>query len=139
MAKEIKIEKQYPFPIEKVWNAISTSEALSEWLMPNDFRLEKDYEFTFQTKPQPGFDGKVKCKIIDFQEPTKLVYTWQGGPLKKPTTVSFFLKAKKEGTLLSFSHSGFEGFINQYIVRFILGSGWKNLLSKKINIYLRNE
>jgi uncharacterized protein YndB with AHSA1/START domain len=136
MAKEIKIERFYPYPVERVWNAISSSEALGAWLMPNDFKLEVGYEFTFRTKPQPGFDGIVKCKVIDFEVPTRLVYTWQGGPLTKPTTVSFELKSAEDGTMLYFRHSGFEGLINQYIIRFILGSGWKNLLQKKIKEYL---
>lgn len=136
MAKDIHIERFYPYPIEKVWNAIATPEALSAWLMPTDFRLEVGYEFTFRTKPQPGFDGIVKCRVIDFEVPTRLSYTWQGGPLKKPTTVSFELKPLNEGTMLYFRHSGFEGFINQYIVRFILGSGWQDLLFKKIKLYL---
>ena len=136
MGKEIKIERFYPYPIEKVWNAISSSEALEKWLMPNDLKLKKGYEFSFRTKPQPGFDGIVKCKIIDFEAPTKLQYSWQGGPLKKPTLVAFELKAEKGGTRLYFRHSGFEGFINQYIIRFILGRGWKNLLDSKIKKYL---
>lgn len=136
MGKEIKIERFYPYSIERVWNAIATSEALSEWLMPNNFKLENGYEFTFKTKPQPGFDGIVKCKVIDFNEPTRLSYSWQGGPLKKPTIVSFELKSSEDGTILYFKHSGFEGFINEYIIRFILGSGWRDLLFKKINTYL---
>lgn len=136
MAKEITIERFYPYPIESVWAAIATSEALSEWLMPNDFRPEIGHEFTFKTKPQPGFDGIVKCRIITVEAPTRLSYTWQGGPLKKATTVSFELTSTTDGTLLYFRHSGFEGFINQYIVRFILGNGWKDLLFKKIKLYL---
>lgn len=136
MGKEIKIKRFYPFPIEKVWNAIATAEALGEWLMPNDFRLVLGNEFTFRTKPQPGFDGIVKCKVIDFEIPTRLSYTWQGGPMKKPTLVTFVLKPQEEGTMIFFTHSGFEGFINQYIIRFILGSGWKKLLFKKIQIFL---
>ncbi len=136
MGKEIKIERFYPHPIDKVWEAISTAEALAEWLMPNDFKLEKNHEFTFRTKPQPGFDGIVKCKVLDFEAPTKLQFTWQGGPLKKPTLVTFELEPTKNGTHLHFSHSGFEGFINQYIVRFILGNGWKGLLKTSIKKYL---
>lgn len=136
MKKEVKLERFYPHPIEKVWNAIATSEALAAWLMPNDFKLEKGHEFTFKTKPQPGFDGIVKCRVIDFEAPKKLQYSWQGGPLHKPTLVTFELEAVENGTNLNFRHSGFEGFINQYIVRFILRSGWKDLLNKKITKYL---
>lgn len=136
MAKEIHIQRFYPYPIHKVWAAISTSEAFSEWLMPNDFKLELGREFTFKTKPQPGFDGIVKCRVIDFEVPHRLAFTWQGGPLKKPTTVNFELSPTPEGTILNFRHSGFEGFINSYIVRFILGNGWKDLLFKRILKYL---
>lgn len=137
MGKEITLERLYPYSIEKVWEAIATSEALAEWLMPNSFKLEQGHEFTFQTKPQPGFDGIVRCKVIAFEVPTKLQYTWQGGPLKKPTTITFELQATPEGTLLRLRQSGFEGFINKYIVRFILGNGWKQLLSQKIVTYLQ--
>lgn len=136
MTNEIKIEKFFPHSIDKVWEAISTAEALSEWLMPTDFKLEKDYEFTFKTSPQFGFDGIVKCKLLDFEIPTKLSYTWQGGPMIKPTLISFELKSVQNGTLLYFTHSGFVGLINQYIIRFILERGWKDLLFKKIMNYL---
>ncbi len=136
MGTEINIEKFYPYPIEKVWQAIATSDALSEWLMPNDFKLEIGHTFTFKTKPQPGVDGIVNSQFVFFEIATRVIYTWQGGPLKKPTTISFELKSTQNGTILNFKHSGFEGFINQYIVRFILGNGWKDLLLKKIKLYL---
>jgi len=136
MAKDISIQSFYPYPIDKVWTAIATSSALSDWLMPNDFKLESGHEFKFQTKPQLGFDGIVNCQVIDFEVPKKLTYTWQGGPLKRPTTVSYELTSNCNGTILYFNHSGFEGFMNQYFVRFILGYGWKDLLIKKILIYL---
>lgn len=70
MAKDISIQSFYPYPIDKVWTAIATSRALSDWLMPNDFKLESGHEFKFQTKPQLGFDGIVKCKslILKFQK-----------------------------------------------------------------------
>lgn len=139
MAKLIKLERVYPYPLEKVWKAISTAEALSQWLMPTDFILEIGREFTFQTKPQPGFDGKVRGKVIHFEPNNFLIFTWQGGPMKKPTTVRFDLSPTPEGTLLTFTHSGFEGFINQYIVRFILEKGWKDLLTNQISRFLSHE
>jgi uncharacterized protein YndB with AHSA1/START domain len=131
-----EIEKIYPNPIEEVWEAIASSEALATWLMPNDFKLIKGHKFQFIAPKQPMFDGTVHCEIIDFEVPTKLQYTWQGGPLTKPTIVTFDLLSIADGTKLTFTQSGFEGFIGGYIVRFILGQGWKNLLNKKIKSYL---
>lgn len=137
MGKEIKIERSYPHTVEKVWEAISTSEALASWLMPNDFKLIRGHRFQFRAPRQPGFDGIVNCEVLDFNEPTLLKFSWQGGPLKKPTVVTFKLRATADGTHLQFTHSGFEGVIGGYIVRFILGQGWKNLLVKKILQYLQ--
>lgn len=136
MGKEIRLERFYPHPIQAVWNAIASAEALSQWLMPTDFVLEPGRAFSFQTKPQPGFDGKVHCRIVEFEVPRRLVYTWQGGPMKRPTQVEFVLKEEGEGTRLFFSHSGFEGLINAYLVRFILGRGWRDLLFHKISRFL---
>jgi len=137
MSKQIQLERTYPHPIEKVWSAIATSEALASWLMPNDFKLEKGHRFQFRAPKQPGFDGIVRCQILDFSAPHLLQYSWQGGPLKKPTVVTFKLLAVPGGTRLNFTHSGFEGIVGGYIVRFILGQGWKKLLAEKIVGYLQ--
>ncbi len=132
MASQIEISRFYAYPIEKVWKAISTQEALAQWLMPNDFKLEEGHTFTFRTKPQPGFDGIVYCRLVHFKIPDTLQFTWQGGPIIKPTLVTFHLESVQGGTLLRFCHSGFEGFINEYIIRFILSNGWKTMFAKKI-------
>ncbi len=35
--KTLRKEVFYPHPRDKVWAALTTPEALAEWLMPNDF------------------------------------------------------------------------------------------------------
>jgi uncharacterized protein YndB with AHSA1/START domain len=135
MAKEIIIERIYPHPIEQVWAAITTSEALSEWLMPNDFKLEKGHRFQFKAPKQVGFDGLISCEVLDFNPPNLLVYSWKGGPLREPTRISWVLEACPEGTKLTFTHTGFKG-ISGFFVRILLGNGWQSLLKIKILNYL---
>jgi uncharacterized protein YndB with AHSA1/START domain len=137
MAKDIVIERIYNFPIDKVWAAISTTEGLSEWLMPNNMVLQKGHQFQFTAPKQIGFDGIIHCEIIDFEIPNLLIYTWQGGPLKEPTTVKWELEKIGDGTKLIFTHSGFKGF-SGYFVRFILGNGWQGLIKQKIVNYLNS-
>lgn len=133
MKDSILLEREYDFPIEKVWEAISTQKALATWLMPNNFQLKEGFKFSFQAPKQPFFDGTVHCEVIGFQEPTFLQYSWQGGPMKRPTVVTFRLvELDSNKTLLRFEHSGFSGFFNQLVVRRILSSGWKGLLSESI-------
>jgi uncharacterized protein YndB with AHSA1/START domain len=136
LSKEINIERVFPNSIEQVWEALTTSEALAVWLMPNNFELKKGHKFQFNAPKQLGFDGIIHCEVIDFQIPSKLQYTWQGGPLKKPTMITFELSSLEEGTKMKFTQSGFEGFIGGYIVRFILGHGWKNDIFEKLKSYL---
>lgn len=137
--KAIKINRFYPYAIEKVWAAITDADALSEWLMPTeDFVLKKDHQFKFKTKPSPGFDGIVHCKIIDIHVPNQITYHWQGGNMKQPTTVLWKLKQIEDGTVVELQHTGFEG-LNGLIVRTILSFGWKSLLGKKLSAFLNKD
>ncbi len=127
----------YPYPIAQVWEALSSQEALSSWFMSTDFEAVVGKQFSFKTKPAPGFDGVVKGVVLVVEPPHKLVYSWQGGPLKK-TKVSFQLKEVQEGTKLTFEHSGFTG-LSELFPRFILGSGWKGLLTKNLYHWLESQ
>jgi uncharacterized protein YndB with AHSA1/START domain len=136
---EIVLQKVYHQEIEQVWKALTTAESLAQWLMPNDFKLEMNHRFQFRTKPQkPFFDGIVECEVVEINAPHALAYTWKGGAMKKPTLVRWQLKKVENGTELTLSHSGFEG-LGGYLLRFILGSGWKGLLQKTLLKYLETN
>ncbi|MEM9545215.1 MAG: SRPBCC domain-containing protein [Bacteroidota bacterium] len=136
MSKSITLTKIYDYPVEKVWQALTDREALSEWLMPCDFEPQIGHEFQFITKPSLGFDGIVNCKVLELDVNKILSYSWSGGSLKN-TIVTFKLTALENQTRLDFEHSGFEGFINSIIVRRILSSGWKKkILSVQLSKYL---
>ncbi|NJM07773.1 SRPBCC domain-containing protein [Candidatus Gracilibacteria bacterium] len=128
---ELLFEVTYPHPPEHVWRALTDAEALAAWLMPNDFQPVVGHHFTFQAPPQPGFDGIVRCEVLAVEPPRRLSYSWQGGPLKTPTTVSWTLAAIDEGTKLRLVHSGFAG-IGGLIARLILGEGWRGLLKQDL-------
>lgn len=121
MKRDLHFEAVYQHPIEKVWGAITTSEALSQWLMPNDFKLSIGHEFQFRTKPAPGFDGIVHCVVMEIQPPHKLVYSWQGGGVD--TVLTWTLESVPGGTRLTLDHTGFRG-IRGFFVSAILGKGW---------------
>src|ERR1043166_665732 len=61
----IVYEIVYPHPIWTVWRALTTSEALAQWLMPNDFAPQVGHHFTFQTEPQGGWSGIVHCQVVE--------------------------------------------------------------------------
>ena len=98
---------------EKVWEFLTSSELLSQWLMENNFRAEVGYKFQFKAKPRPGFDGNVYCEVLELQPNKRLSYSWKGGPGKGKivldSVVSWTLIRRDYGTELQLEHSGFKG------------------------------
>jgi uncharacterized protein YndB with AHSA1/START domain len=137
MARRIEFTKVYDHQIKDVWEALTNSEALSEWLMPCDLKPIVGHKFQFKTKPYPGFNGIVDCEVLEVEHQRKLFFSWSGGTLKN-TTVSFELTELGNKTQLQFVHSGFEGFFNKIIVSRILTNGWLNkILTVNLIKYLR--
>lgn len=130
----IKRERIYPYRVEQVWRAISTREALSEWLMETDFEPVVGKQFTFRTDRAPGFDGVVRGEVLEVEPPHKLVYSWSGGPLQD-TRIRFELTPVSNGTRLTFEHSGFSG-LQTIVPRFVLTFGWRDLINKQIARWL---
>lgn len=95
-----------PHTPEKVWRAITEPALLAEWLMPvTGFALAPGAEFTFRTQPQPGWDGKVSCRMLELEPGRKLRYTWTVPFLD--TVVELTLTRTPSGTRLTVHQSGF--------------------------------
>ena len=54
MKADIDATVVYPHPPDRVWTALTSSEALAAWLMPNDFEARAGHQFTFRTRPGAG-------------------------------------------------------------------------------------
>lgn len=136
MKTDITAEALYPHPIEHVWRALTSAEALAAWLMPNDFAPRVGHRFTFRTKPAPamGFDGTVHCEVLEIDAPTRMVWSWAGGKLE--TTLTFTLTAEgPQSTRLHLHQIGFHGLAAQ-LTRRILQSGFTKMLDRRLPAYL---
>jgi uncharacterized protein YndB with AHSA1/START domain len=123
MKRDLHFAMTYPHPIEHVWLTITSAEAMTQWLMPNDFKPVLGHRFQFRTKPAPGFDGIVHCEVLEMTPPERLVYSWKGGGVD--TRLIWTLKSVPEGTSLSLDHIGFQG-LRGLFVSGILGKGWRS-------------
>jgi uncharacterized protein YndB with AHSA1/START domain len=137
MKADYVVEKLYNHPIEHVWAALTSAEALAAWLMPNDFVSEVGREFTFRTDPAPGFDGVVHCQVLEMDAPTSMVWQWRGGPVD--TTVTFTLTALDPGrTRFHMRQLGFTGLGGQF-TRLVLGNGWRKIYGRRLPAYLERS
>src|SRR5882672_1620934 len=130
MKRDLRLEREYDHPPALVWEALTDPAALGEWLMPTfDFAAEAGREFTFKTRPQPGWDGVVQCRVLEVVPERVLRFTWRGGNLD--TEVAFRLAPTPSGTRLVLEHTGFEG-LRAVIISTFLGGGWGKMLRERL-------
>lgn len=111
-------------PIQKVWNAVATSDGLKSWLMPNNFKPEMGYKFTFQAKPIGNWDGVVYCEVKELVPPNLLGVTWQGNNMN--LYLSFELVALEDKkTQFTLVHSGWA--VEHAMFREKMYEGWGHL------------
>jgi len=96
------------------------------------FRTEPGAAFTFKTRPYPGWDGIVNCRILESDAPHKLSYAWVVGDMALDTVVTFTLTPTASGTRLSLVQSGFKPDQKQNFggARY----GWKMMGGKLIEL-----
>lgn len=140
MKADIDVTVTYPHPVDRVWEALTSSDALAAWLMPNDGvggpgRLDHvGHRFTFRTRPAPGFDGIVRCEVLELDPPHRMVWSWAGG--KIDTIVTFTLDETADaGTRLRMHQVGFHGLAAQ-LTRRILAGGWPGIFRERLPAYL---
>lgn len=130
MKRTIKLQREYPFPPERIWNALTDKKALGEWLMPAEaFEPVVGREFQFRTKPQPGFDGIVNCKVLTVVPLQELAYSWSGTD-GMATKVTYRLEKTASGTRLHLEHGEFIG-LKETMISFILGRGWASMMKTR--------
>lgn len=142
MQKEIRHQFTFPQPPEVVWEYLTNSELLAQWLVPNDFKPVVGHKFQFGAKPKIkiGFDGRIYCEVLEIIPYKKLVYSWKGGMSKeKPSLdsiVVWTLTPTENGTVLTLEHKGFKG-IKNYLAYIIMNRGWVKIgkrLFKLLNL-----
>ncbi len=93
----------YPHSLQKVWAALTESNALSQWLLPNTFELRVGHRFTFREetfRKHDGWNGIVECEVIEVELLHRLAYTWSAHPGLPEMLISFTLEPVAGGTLL---------------------------------------
>ncbi|WP_047151743.1 SRPBCC family protein [Aneurinibacillus tyrosinisolvens] len=97
--QDIKQTVVYNAPIQKVWDAVSTSEGIASWFMPNDFQPKIGHEFHLQSP-----FGASPCKVTELDPPNRLSFTWD----EDGWIVTFILKELDDKTEFTLIHGGWK-------------------------------
>lgn len=131
----IRKERLYTVPIEHVWAALTTPEALGVWFMEADFKAQVGYNFRFQDTPRGQWDGRLAGEVLVVEEPYRLAYTWHGNQMKHTTEVRWQLETEGNGTRVRLEHIGFAGFPDG-LIGFFHRFGWGRFL-RQLQHYLQ--
>jgi uncharacterized protein YndB with AHSA1/START domain len=103
--RSLVIEKELPYPPEKIWRALTQGELIKEWLMDNDFQPMVGHKFKFRATPVPNWNGVIDSEVLILEPNQKLSYSW--GSLGLASVVVWTLVATSGGTLVRMEHAGF--------------------------------
>jgi len=103
--RSVVIEREMPYPPEKIWRALTEGSLIKAWLMDNDFQPVVGHGFKFRSTPVPNWDGIIESKVLVVEPNKKLSYSW--GSLGLESVVEWTLVATGGGTLVRMEHSGF--------------------------------
>ncbi len=133
-ARTIRVTYEIPHPPAKVWRALTEPSLVASWLMENDIRPVVGHEFTFRTSPMPGWDGVVRCRVLEAEAPKRLSYSWRGGAPESllDSVVTWTLTASPSGgTELTLEHSG---FLPRNAFAFeAMGKGWRGKVGERLS------
>ena len=96
----VLVEREIPFPPEKIWRALTQPHLIAEWLMKGDFRPVVDHRFDFRAEW-----GAVDCRVLTVEPNRTLAYSWGDDHLK--SIVTWTLTPTGKGTRLRMEQSGF--------------------------------
>ena len=103
--RSLVIEREMPYPPEKIWRALTEGPLIKEWLMDNDFQPVVGHGFSFRSTPVPNWNGVIDSEVLVVEPNKKLSYSW--GTMGMESVVVWTLVATTNGTLLRMEQSGF--------------------------------
>lgn len=102
----VTVERDLPYPPEKIWRALTQSSLIEQWLMKNDFQPQVGRQFTLSQDW-----GTLDCEVLAIEPNAKLSYTWNHAhddpAFNLKSVVVYTLTPTSTGTHLRVEQSGF--------------------------------
>jgi uncharacterized protein YndB with AHSA1/START domain len=126
--RSVIVEREFPYPPEKIWHALTQPHLIEEWLMKNNFsaRIGQPFELN-------GDWGSVSCKVLEIEPSRTLVYSWVANGLE--SVVAWTLAPTAAGTSLRMEQSGFRTGQEQFYQG--AKAGWPRFLASLEGVLAR--
>jgi uncharacterized protein YndB with AHSA1/START domain len=128
--RAVVVEREIPYPPEKIWRALTQPHLIEEWLMKNDFKPVVGHRFNLR-----GDWGVVDCRVVAAEPNKTLTYTWNTKGLE--SVVMWTLTPTSTGTRLRMEQSGFRPDQQQYYQG--AKSGWPRFFAALEQVLAQTE
>jgi uncharacterized protein YndB with AHSA1/START domain len=106
-ARSVVVEREFAFPPEKLWRALTQPHLIEEWLMKNDFKPVVGHSFNLRGE----WGGVLDCEVLAVEPNKTLSYTWNfahdDAAYNLKSVVTFTLTPTSVGTHLRVEQAGF--------------------------------
>ena len=126
--RSVVIEREFAFPAERLWRALTQPHLIEEWLMKNDFKPTVGHRFNLRGE----WGGVLDCKVLAVEPHKTLSYTWnhanEDPAFHIESVVTFTLTPTGAGTHLRVEQAGFRPSQKQAYGG--AHAGWKQFFAK---------
>ena len=135
--RSVVIEREIPYPPEKLWRALTQPHLIEEWLMKNDFKPVVGHRFNLRG----DWGGVLDCEVLAIDANRKLSYSWNFShddpAYNLQSVVTFTLTRTRTGTHLRMEQSGFRP--DQKKAFGGAHAGWKQFFAKLDQVLARTD
>jgi len=133
--RSVVLEREMPYPPERIWRALTQPHLIEEWLMKNDFKPVAGHRFNLRKDPQPDVSIVVDCQVTAIEPNKTLSYTWMAYGLE--SVVTWTLTPTRTGTHLRMEQSGFRPDQEQAYRG--ARAGWRHFLAALERVLTRTD
>jgi len=126
--RTVIVERDFAFPPERLWRALTQPHLIEGWLMKNDFDAQVGHRFNLRG----DWGGVLDCEVLAVEPNRSLSYTWNhahdDAAFNLDSVVTFTLTLTGAGTHLRMEQTGFRPDQKQAFggARY----GWQQFLAK---------
>ena len=139
--RSVVVERELPYPPEKIWRALTQPRLIEEWLMKNDFNPLVGHRFNLRRTPKPDVNIVVDCQVLVVEPNRTLSYTWDfahdDAAFNLKSVVTFTLTPTSTGTRLRMEQSGFR--TDQKQAYGGAKAGWQQFFAKLEQVLARTD
>jgi len=135
--RSVVVEREFPFPLEKLWRALTQPHLIEEWLMKNDFKPAVGHRFNLRG----DWGGVLDCEVLTIEPNKTLSYTWNfehdDPAFNLQSVVTFTLTPTSTGTHLRMEQVGFRPDQKQAFGGARMG--WQQFFTKLDQVLARTD